>query len=89
MSVEERGVNEKSIRKMALTLDRMSRSVTSDEAEILETVLVKTKEKRPVSQAESDEITKMYDRYLALKEEKQEGRDPEEDGPDEYDFDGE
>lgn len=90
MSVEERGVKEQKIRKMALELDRMEKSVTSDEAELLEAVLVKTKEKKAISREESDGIAKMYDRYLAPHEESRDVISEEEAfGPSEDDFDGE
>ncbi len=90
MSVEERGVKEQKIRKMALELDRMEKSVTSDEAELLEAVLVKTKEKKQVTRDEADRLEKMYDRYLAPREDSKDGAPDEESfGPDENDFDGE
>ncbi len=90
VSVEERDVKEQKIRKMALELDRMEKSVTSDEAELLEAVLVKTKEHKPLTLEEADRIVKMHDRYLVHREEGRDGAPDEESfGPDENDFDGE
>lgn len=89
MSMEERGVNEKNIRKMAVELDRMSRAVSSEEADLLDRVLVKIRDKRAITQDEADEVSAMYQRYLGRPDEDPESENEEEVAPDEYEFDGE
>jgi hypothetical protein len=75
---EERGMADPAITKMARELDEMTRDVTSEEADLLEKVLRKMKEKRPLSPGQSQAIKKMYDKYLTSREGAQETDDDEE-----------
>ena len=59
----------KELLRMAKELDEMARSVTSDEADLLEIALKNLKAKKPVSQDVFEAIRKMYDKYLTSEEE--------------------
>lgn len=64
--------------KMARELDEMTRDVTSEEADLLEKVLRKLKENRPLSPGQTQAIKKMHDKYLTSRAGNQETEDDEE-----------
>lgn len=74
----------KNLNRMAKELDQMTRSVTSDEADLLEVVLRKLKEKKFVTSAEGEAVKKMYDRYLSPRDEESQVTLPEESEEDDF-----
>jgi hypothetical protein len=68
---------------MAEALDGMEKSVSSWEADFIESVLVRLrKEHRPLTDAQAEKLKEVYDKYLG---EEAEGK-PDEDDVDEDDF---
>lgn len=54
----------KELLRMATALDEMTRSVLSDEAELLDQVLKKLKAKKFVAERDAEALRKLYQKYL-------------------------
>lgn len=68
-SVGGKGEMEKSHLEMAEALDKMERSVKSDEADLLEEVLPKLKAGKTLKPKHAGALKAMYEKYLGEKEE--------------------
>lgn len=81
-------MEKKTLREKACELDEMTRSVTTDEAELLDLVLGKMKKGTRVPREDVQAIEEMYLRYFNPDgdEELEEDEDVEEDGIDEADI---
>jgi hypothetical protein len=83
----EIGMDKKTLREKVRALDRMPRSVASEEADLIAFIQDKLKTGKKISPEEAGEIEEIYLRYLGPKGDEEAAEDPaDEDGVDEDDF---